>query len=67
MPRTPFGNPYAIFAQVTVDDPSSQTDTFIALPGGSDVRVRFKKKHLSDWHRIYPEVVRLIESFRERR
>lgn len=65
MPRTPSGNPYAISAQVTVEDPNSACDTTIALPDSSSVRVRFRKKHLSDWHRIYPEVLRLIESFRK--
>jgi len=64
MPRTPSGNPYMISGQVAGTEPSKGCDTTIALPEGNDVRVRFRKKHLSDWHRIYPEVLRLIESSR---
>lgn len=63
--RTPSGNPYLCDVLDPTDAPRVRCSTFIRLSEGSRLRIiLLPSKHLRDWQRIYPTVLKLIESSR---
>jgi len=70
-PKTPQGNPFYLHGNSVQSGNNAHIeyccDTTIALAGGGSIRIKSNyMKDLGDWARLFPAVIRLVQSFEQK-